>query len=289
MRLERVTVNGVGLHFARDGQGPPALLLHGYGHAYTMWLRVVKDYLRDNYSCYLVDLPGHGASAKPPLEWYTLDNFTQTLHQFCLKLGLEKCLLLGYSMGGLLGLNLAINYPKLVENLVTINSPICGDFLSFLDPFLHLERLAQRRWAKFFLRFYTAAPPFTSPVEVRRYAHLKMLFSQSCRRVQMELGQCTPQSLFGCYKMLRQVDLSQQLNRLCLPILVIVSRNDKVVPPEQSYTLHEQVTAATLAIITDSGHLPLDEQPDLFDRVLQNYLNIGLNHHLNNSPNPVIL
>lgn len=277
--MNQVTINGLRLNYVRRGHGPPALLLHGYGHAITMWERPLNSYLQAHYACYALDLPGHGASDKLPVEWYTLENFTQIIYQFCLKLNLKKALLIGYSMGGLIGMNLALKHPDLVANLVTINSPIKGEFLAVFDLFLYLEKLARLPFADSLLKFYTRIHWLTWPVESRRYAQAGMFLSQSCKRVRRELAQCTVQSLYGSYRMLRHVDLSQQLADLQPPMLVIVSDQDKVVPPRQSYLISKRARQAQLAVITGSGHLPIDEQPVLFDAALKEYL--GMNGSIN--------
>ena len=171
-------------------------------------------------------------------------------------------------------MDLALSYPNLVTNLVIINSPLKGDFIAGFDPLLHLEHLAKLAVVEGFLKIYTHFHLLALPIESRRYAHFRMLFSQSCRRVQRELAQCTVQSLFGCYKMVRRADLSQQIADLQPPTLVIVSDQDNVVPPHQAQLICEQVEQAHLARISGSGHLPLDEQPDLFDAALKDYLTI---------------
>ena len=148
-RQHHVVVNDLSLNYTFQGDGPPALLIHGYAHTGAMWNRPIQDYLQSTYRCYALDLPGHGHSTKPPLDWYSLENFTQTILDFCQQLGLDQMLLIGYSMGGLIALDFAARHPDLVEKLIIINAPSHGKFLKIYDPLLYMERLIQRpiaRW-----------------------------------------------------------------------------------------------------------------------------------------------
>ena len=90
----------------------PALLVHGHASSQALWPRVHFPEVGQTYCRYALDLPGHGASDKPPLDWFTLENYTQILYEFCYRLGLKDILLVGHSMGGLLCLNLALSLPK---------------------------------------------------------------------------------------------------------------------------------------------------------------------------------
>ncbi len=66
--------------------------------------------------------------------------------------------------------------------------------------------------------------------------------------------------------------LDQQLAEFTVPILVITGEADKIVPTEQSIRLAEELPDATLVIIPKAGHVPHEEQPDLFMASLVNFV-----------------
>ena len=282
MRSHYVTVNNLTLHYTVTGQGPPVVLVHGYAHAQTMWRRPVEHYLQKHFRCYALDLPGHGLSDTPPLAWFRIENFTATLRQFCLSLALENFILIGYSMGGLISLDLTLRYPDLVTNLVLINAPIHGRFLARFDPLLRLEKFIQHPIAEKLFRLYNRYYWLSIPVELNRYANPKLIFSESCRRIQLEMGQCHLQTLFGNYKAIRAFALRQKIAALRPPTLIITSDKDRVVPPGHARLIDEQISQAQLVVIPNCGHLPLDEQPDLFDAVLKQYLRLPEQAHEDN-------
>lgn len=274
MSAQQVTANGLSLHYTVQGQGRPALLLHGHASASTMWERVVSGYLQNSYRCFMVDLPGHGNSDKPGVEWYGLQNFTQTLFHFCLELNLADLLLVGHSLGGLLGLNLSLEYPGLVNRLILVAPAVNGRFLAYLDWLIPLEDLTRRPVFESLVRVYQNSRGLALPGALNTYGHPRMIFSTSFRHARKAMARCTSQSLFGSYKTIRQADLSQRLAGLHPPTLVIVGDRDRVVPPGQGRLVAERASQAILVIIPGAGHLPLDEQPELFDAALKRFLNL---------------
>lgn len=274
MATQPVTANGLCLHYTVQGQGPPALLLHGHASASTMWERVVTGYLQSSYRCFMVDLPGHGRSDKPGVDWYGLQNFTETLFYFCLELNLSNLLLVGHSLGGLLGLNLGLEHPGLVNQLILVAPAVNGHFLAYLDWLLPLEDLTRRPVFASLVRIYQNSLGLAVPGALNTYAHPRMIFSGSFKHAREAMARCTPQSLFGGYKTIRQADLSHRLAGLKPPTLVIVGARDRVVPPDQGRLVAERASQAFLVNIPGSGHLPLDEQPELFDAAVKRFLNL---------------
>lgn len=275
MIIRQITVNHLTLHYAVQGQGPPALLVHGHASGWTVWARMMTGYLQDHYRCYAFDLPGHGRSVKPPLDWYTLENFTETLYRFCLELGLADMLLIGHSLGGLLSLALSLEYPDLVSKLILIAPAVSGGFLAYLDWLEPaLARLVRRPIAERLLGIYQGCWLLAVPGALNTYAHPSMLLSESFRRSRAAMARCTAQSLVGSYQMIRRADLSQRLAQLRPPTLVITGAKDRVVPPDQASLVARRAPRAELVIIPGAGHLPMDEQSDSFDVAVKKYLQI---------------
>ncbi|NMF82463.1 alpha/beta hydrolase [Nodosilinea sp. P-1105] len=105
------------LHCHSQGSGPPLLCLHGHpGSGQTM--AVFAEGLGASYRILAPDLRGYGASrARRPfqLEDHLGDLLTLLDHQ-----GIDRCRLLGWSLGGILALELALRYPERVQGLILI-------------------------------------------------------------------------------------------------------------------------------------------------------------------------
>lgn len=106
------------LHIETAGQGPDLVLLHGWAMHSGIW-GSVRDALAQHFRLHLVDLPGHGLS--PACEPGTLDHLTEIIAAILP----ERCLLGGWSLGGQIAMQLALQQPQRVEKLVLISTTPC--------------------------------------------------------------------------------------------------------------------------------------------------------------------
>jgi 3-oxoadipate enol-lactonase len=111
---------GDGTHYRRSGSGAPAILIHGVGADLEMW-EPVAERLAPLHDVVRYDMLGHGASAKPPGP-YRLDDFVGQLRRLVDALGIERFVLAGFSMGGLVAQAFALAAPARVERLVLLNT-----------------------------------------------------------------------------------------------------------------------------------------------------------------------
>ncbi len=272
MHLDCLTINDLKLYYTTSGQGTPALLVHGHASSQAVWARIASNYLSRRYRCYALDLPGHGHSTKPLQEWFTLDNYIQTLRKFCDQLGLEEILLAGHSMGGLLCLKFALTYPDLVKNLILVAPAVEGSFLAYLDPLLQVEKLIPQPLTEQLLKIYNANQWLGAPIGLNWYAQPRMIWSDSFRQAQADFACCPLSTLIGNLRLVRSTNLRQQLPLLRSPTLVISGDQDRVIPPSQAKMIAERAPQARLVVIPQSGHLPFDEQPMLFETTVREYL-----------------
>jgi 4,5:9,10-diseco-3-hydroxy-5,9,17-trioxoandrosta-1(10),2-diene-4-oate hydrolase len=113
--------SGHELHLREVGAGPPIVFVHGSGpgaSATSNFKQNVPALAAAGYRCVLPDMVGFGWSAKPVGIDYTLDLFANTLIELLDQLGLERCVMLGNSLGGAIALRVAILQPERVAKLV---------------------------------------------------------------------------------------------------------------------------------------------------------------------------
>jgi pimeloyl-ACP methyl ester carboxylesterase len=116
-----IAVKGINIRYVVKGAGSPLLLIHGFGEFLEVWWYNI-DSLSKHYLVYAMDLPGHGLSDKPPID-YKLFFIAEFVADFMRTLRIERASLVGHSMGGLLGLSVAINFPEKVDKLHMVKSP----------------------------------------------------------------------------------------------------------------------------------------------------------------------
>lgn len=115
--------DGIELFYAEAGTGePPVLLVHGWTCDHTA-MTPLFNYFRRAHRVVTVDLRGHGESDKPEQE-YTMAAFADDLAWMCRELQLEKPIVIGHSMGGVIAVALAARCPHLLSAVVTLDSPV---------------------------------------------------------------------------------------------------------------------------------------------------------------------
>lgn len=123
-RLERRTVDGIGISVRRGGGGPPLLLLHGFPQTHAMWHRVAPR-LAQRYTLVMPDLRGYGDSAKPPSDAthapYSKRATANDMVALMRALGHARFFLCGHDRGGRVAHRLAVDHRDAVAKLMVLD------------------------------------------------------------------------------------------------------------------------------------------------------------------------
>ena len=115
--------DGVALAYEDSNEGlSPILFVHGWGCDHSFFAPQMA-FFKPRHRVVAVDLRGHGCSDAPPQN-YTMAGFADDLAWLCTKLGLDKPVVVGHSMGGTIALEFAAHYPELLTAAVLIDSVI---------------------------------------------------------------------------------------------------------------------------------------------------------------------
>lgn len=132
--MPRLTRHRASLFYLESGKGsPPVLLVHGWCCDHT-YMAAQYRHLRPRHRVVSVDLLGHGRSDKP-LSEYSIHAFAEDLRWVCRQLGLDRPVVIGHSMGGLIALEMAAQEHGLLAGAVLLDSPL-----------LYPENLNERNW-----------------------------------------------------------------------------------------------------------------------------------------------
>ncbi len=111
-------IDGARYYVEEAGDGPPLLLLHGFTGSGRSWQPLLAD-LSPHFRIITVDLPGHGLSVMPDdPNRYAMPMVAADIELLLHEMGYTQSALLGYSMGGRLGLYLAHHYPERFHALI---------------------------------------------------------------------------------------------------------------------------------------------------------------------------
>jgi 3-oxoadipate enol-lactonase len=241
------------LHHRIDGEGDRVVLLSGsLGSTLEMWETQLPALVED-FRVLRYDHPGHGGSALP--ETRTIEAFARDVVALLDDLGVERVSFCGLSLGGAVGMQVALIAPDRLDRLV-----LCCTSMRFATTEFWEERIAAVRSggveavADVVLeRWFTPELP-----HVRRYR--EMLVS-------------TPAEGYArCCEALRAWDARGKLAAVGTPTLAIAGSDDRSTPPAQLEAIAAEIDGARLVVIDRARHLANVERADEFNDALLGHL-----------------
>lgn len=256
-------VNGARLNVIEEGSGPPLLLLHGLGGSWREWAPQL-DGLADRFRCIAIEHRGHGRSERTSGR-YSIDLFTDDVAAVCAALGVTHTHVAGLSMGGMIGLNLALRYPWLVDSLVLAESAARPDesFRLGLEAMSRFVR--DQGFADTPLQGGTAAGLAWSPTTVVERPEVI--------RDYMREALSTDRDAYARAALaVAEFDLLDRLGEIRAPALVLWGDHDVLVPRAYSDAVCAGIERSEMAVVPDAGHLCTLEQPDLVIGLMRDFL-----------------
>ncbi len=265
-----VNVDGINTHYRAAGEGPPLLLFHGLGASFVTWRDNIGPLSRA-FRVYAVDLPGHGDTDKPDIDYSpeTVVRYTVRLIQ---ALGLERPAVIGSSVGGTLGILAALQHPGLLSGLVVIGSPGLGKEVSLyvrlaalplLGDVLESSRVGGTRYMLynvFYDRRFVTPALLNELYRSRQMPGAKEAVVRTLRHSVTLLG------------VRRRYILLHQLARLDTPLLVVWGSHDRILPVAHAYRVPAVAPQARLAVFDCCGHWPHMEKADEFNALALQFL-----------------
>jgi len=264
-------IGGLKVRYLTAGNGPPILLLHGLlGYSFS-WRHCIPI-LAQQRTVFAPDMPGAGLSqCSPDLDCH-LSGAAGRLLAFLDSVGVDTCDLVGSSYGGATAAAAAALATNRVQSL-TLVSPA--------NPWSKIGRKRLRLFRNQFIAraFPHAARPFRG-----LHAYFVRRMYSDARKVTREAlqGYARPLALPGRFehavKIARTWNEDMRELEACLPkiadvpTLLIWGSKDRVVDPASSQLLHERFRNVRSEIIPGAGHLPYEECPEEFCRILTEFL-----------------
>ncbi|MBI2976154.1 MAG: alpha/beta hydrolase [Chloroflexi bacterium] len=256
-----VTDQGI-VHYETYGQGKPVVLLHGWLGSWGLWQRTM-ELLGRSYRTYALDFWGFGESGKKR-ETYAVGDFVTLVDQFMDKLGIESAPVVGHSMGGTVSLSMAFRFPRRVQKVVVVGSPIVGSSLNILLQLAGYRPIA----------FVVYNLPIILRLGLRAFSPLIVNHDPLgwYHMQERDLSKTTLESFFASIGSLQRTDLRPRLAEVKMPTLGIYGAGDTIVHPRQYEALKAGVSQAEIEIMHGSRHFPMIDEPEHFNRVLKDFL-----------------
>jgi haloacetate dehalogenase len=113
------TVNGIRLHYVKEGEGPPVVLLHGWPQTWFCWRKLLAP-LAERFTVVAPDLRGYGLSDKPP-RGYDKRTMAGDVRALVEQLGHSRVSLVGHDRGARVAHRYALDHPREVERLAVLD------------------------------------------------------------------------------------------------------------------------------------------------------------------------
>jgi len=255
-----VEVDGLRVRYARRGpdSGVPVLFLHGFGGDLGNWLFNL-DAMAEHAPAIALDLPGHGQS-DVRLPGTTLAELAGFVARFLAAIDVECAHLVGHSMGGAIGAQLALDQPGLVASLALVNSAGLGDEINadYINGFV---RSASRRDLKPAVELLFADPSLVSRALLDDLLKYKRLDGVT------ELLEALSASLFAGGRQAQSP--GRGLEGKDVPVLVVWGAEDRVIPAAHA---KNAPAGATVEVLGGAGHMSMMERANEFNSLLRRHV-----------------
>ncbi len=238
-----------GLSLSYEEHGPvdaiPVLLIHGFPFSRQMWQPQVKV-LAGQYRTITFDNRGHGQSevgdGQYPFEWYVDDVIALLDH-----LKLQTTVVCGLSMGGYVALRALERFPERFIAAILCDTRSEADTNEAkIKRAAAVGTIKEKGVAVFAEAFLQSA---FAPSSFQKN-------SNSIEFIRQIINANTPLGISGTLlSMAGRTDTTESLNRLHLPVLIMVGDKDTITPPSAAQALRGRIPGARLEIIPEAGHL----------------------------------
>lgn len=267
MKSAKTILNGSTIHYLEEGEATsrPVIFLHGFPFSSDMWkeqLLYVSRFCR----AIAPDLRGHGLSDVANGQ-YTVEGHLDDLIALMDHLRIEKCIIVGLSMGGYIALRALEREPQRFLGAVLCDTRSEAD-----SNEAKIKRAETIRDIK-----SRGVGPFAE-------GFLKAIFSKETLEGKQNLVQAikaiiektSPLSLTGTLLALAaRTDTTDSLSKIKIPTLIMTGEHDTLTPPTAAEAMHEKIAKSQLQIISHAAHMSNLENPEEFNKHLIDFLENG--------------
>ena len=258
----KTTANGITTHYELEGppSAPVVTLSHSLAANLHLWDAQAAA-LQDRYRVLRYDIRGHGGSGVPPAP-YTLEQMADDLHGLLQALGIAETHFVGLSMGGLIGMTLALKFPRAVRSLVLADTTACygPERKPMWDDRI---RVAETKGIDAVLD-RTMEAWFTAPFRAAR--------PDVIARIRAILAPTDPVGYVGAIQAIGYGDLREDIRAIRCPTLILVGEEDRGTDITMARAMHERIAGSELAVIPKAAHCSCVEAADEFNRALLAFL-----------------
>lgn len=252
------------------GEGNSLIFIHGGLVTSTMWKHQV-DYFSNSFKVIIYDVRGHGKTGVSPLKKYSVELFADDLKKLLEKLKIEKPIICGLSLGGMIAQAYATKYPQDLRALILSDTAIstsltCWDKLMvyilfpkwMMLPTLRIMGVSNFIKFSFWIAKLTRGKKWLGKSEIEDYEKNEML----------KINKEEYLKIFGSIYDFKLQDLS----KINVPVLVLNGENESKSVHYHAEVMKNLIQNCELEIIPNAGHTSNLENPEGFNKALEIFL-----------------
>lgn len=261
-----VQLNQVNLNYEAVGTGAAILFLHGFTGSGLDWVNQMKA-IHENYLGVALDFRGHGKSEAPAEEKdYSICLNCEDVYHLLNHLGIDRCCLVGHSMGGFTALQFTLDHPELVRGLVLVDTS-SGEWdvvPGYAELRVKLDELAGTEGLEAAFTYDAE----NNPVRIQR-------FNKQPEQREIARRKTTSTSVNGYIYVPRSFgkwqSVTPRLGEINIPTIIFRGEEDLGFV-KASNVLKESIKGAELVVVPGAYHNPHEESPGFFNEKFLNFL-----------------
>ena len=274
------TVREIDMAYADSGEGTAVLFLHGYPFDKSMWSAQIEAVAENGFRAVAPDLRGFGETVAPtsvgdswapsqrlesvPLS--TMDDMARDAAAILDHLNIDQAIVCGLSMGGYVAFEFAHLFPTRVRGLVLAGTRAPADN--------EQEKAGREQQAQTMLR--AGMVPISIATVPKLLAPRTLADKPDVvKRVRKLITGSNPNGAAAAQRgMAARRDYTEDLSAIKVPALIVVGRDDPIRPVSDAEFMHERISNSQLEVIEDAAHMTNLEEPEVFNRLLVDFLRL---------------
>jgi pimeloyl-[acyl-carrier protein] methyl ester esterase len=255
------------LYYKTRGEGQSIALLHGWALNSRVWDSVLPA-LQQHGQVTTIDLPGHGKSPLPANGGYDIESITEEVKQVIEHTG-HPAVIIGWSLGGLTALHLALQEPELVSKIILVTAS--PQFVQSPDWPHAVDRQVIDGFAASLIQDYRGTILRFLAIQAMGSEHAKPAIRELKEKVFIN-GEPHLTALQEGLNILTQTNIRPRLSGIKCPIQIIVGDRDTLIPASSGAATAELLPDARVNVIEGAAHTPFITHRDTFLEIVTGFL-----------------
>ncbi len=262
--VKEAEVGDISIGYREFGSGQPLIMIMGYSGAMDIWDPVLLQNLSSQYRVIIFDNRGVGTTSDSGAE-YSIPLFARDTAGLMDALHISRADVLGWSMGGNIALELAVDYPEKVKSLVLYAADAGGEQAILMTPDVQKQLTngsgTDRERGERLLGLILPAPWLKEHPDPRTY------FPDATEPVN------NTTIIDQIHALSTWKGVFDRLHTIRCPTLLITGDQDRIIPPENTERIAGEIPSAKVIQIPGGGHGVMYQDPELFAGYVLDFLN----------------